>query len=388
MRKIGVVTTGRCDYGLYFPILKKIVEHPGLELALYVTGMHLLPEFGNTVKMIQADGFVIAEQIKMDSYSDSPYGIGNSMGVCTSSFARVFRDNSPDILVVLGDRFEMHAATAAAVPFNIPIAHIHGGEITQGAFDEQFRHSITKLSHVHFASTKEYAQRIIQMGEESWRVVVSGAPSLDNILNFPRYTKNELKDKFKINFSKGIFLVTFHPVTMEHENTHFYISNLLKALSFYNDYNIVFTSPNADTGNSIITEEIQLFAKNSSNTFLVNNFGQQGYFSMMNNAKAMIGNSSSGIIEAASFKLPVVNIGSRQAGRIRAVNVVDVGYEVDEIKNGINKAISDEFLISLDNLENPYGDGESSRKIVSTLVNIDLKKILIKQFCNQNFYYR
>jgi len=383
MRRIGVVTSGRCDYGIYLSILKRIAEHRDLELLLYVTGMHLLPEFGNTLKAIEADGFKVSEQVDMESYSDSAYGIAQAMGVCTAGFGRVFSDNSPDMLVVLGDRFEMHAAAVAAVPFNIPIAHIHGGEITQGAFDEQFRHSITKLSHLHFAATKEYAQRIIQMGEEPWRVIVSGAPALDNILSLSRYTKDELEDKFQISFSKPVFLITFHPVTMEPENTHSYISNLLKALSFYSDYNIVFTAPNADTGNSIISEEIKACVENNSSAFLVSNFGHQAYLSMMDKARVMIGNSSSGIIEAASFKLPVVNIGSRQAGRIRAANVIDTGYKVSEVKQGIDQAISDQFLASLDNLENPYGQGQASERIVSSLASIDLKKLNNKRFSDQ-----
>ncbi len=382
MRRIGIVTSGRCDYGLYFPILKRIAAHPDLELSLYVTGMHLSDDFGNTVKIIQDDGFSIKQRVEILSSLDSPYGIARAMGVGTAGFAKIFRDNPPDILVVLGDRFEMHCAAIAAIPFNIPIAHIHGGEITYGAFDEQFRHSLTKLSHIHFVSTNAYAQRLRQMGEEPWRIIVSGAPGLDNVLNLPIYLKEELETRFKINLSKPVFLITFHPITLEYNNTQTYISNLLDALEIFNDYNIVFTSPNADTGYKIIIREIKSFVSIHPNTFYVDNFGQQGYLSMMQHSVVMIGNSSSGIIEAASFKLPVVNIGTRQEGRIRSKNVIDVGYASLEIIEGIKKALSEEFRISLGDIKNLHGDGKASEHIVSILANVDLERLKAKRFCD------
>ena len=382
MRKIGVVTTSRADYGVYLPILQKISLHPNLKLLLYVTGMHLRPEYGNTVSAIKEDGFAIVKKVDMLSSSDLPLEIAKSMGRGTMGFAEAFKDVRPDILVVLGDRFEMHAAAIAAIPFGIPIAHIHGGELTEGSFDEYFRHSLTKISHLHFASTESYAKRIIQMGEEPWRVVISGAPGLDNIQLLPRIQQKDLEKKFKISFAKPIILATFHPVTLEHEKTEEYIGNFLEAVSSFVDYGLVFTCPNADTSNQIISRKIKHFVVSHTHSFFVENFGQQGYLSMMAYAKTVVGNSSSGVIEAASFKLPVVNIGSRQNGRIKGKNVIDVGYTSSEIKEGLRKALSEEFKNSLWNLTNPYGDGKASERIVETLAKVDLQKIKMKRFYN------
>jgi len=381
MRKIGIVTVGRSDYGLYYPLLKKISSRPDLKLLLYVTGMHLSPEHGNTIEMIQKDSFPITAKVDMLLASDLPLSIAKSMGIGTMGFAQVFEDHKPDILVVLGDRFEMHAAAIASIPFNIPIAHIHGGELTYGAFDDYFRHSLTKLSHLHFASTQVYADRIKRMGEEPWRVIVSGAPGLDNILGFPRLKKKELEQRYGLDLSKPIILVTFHPVTREYEMTENYIIDLLKALEGFTTFQIIFTCPNADMGNKIIVEHIKQFVQ-GHHAFMINNFGQQAYLSVLENVSVMVGNSSSGIIEAASFKLPVVNIGNRQAGRIKAKNVIDVGYSVPDIESGIKKAVSKYFLNSIQDIVNPYGDGKASDCIATTLETIDLERLQIKKFCD------
>lgn len=385
MRKIGVVTTGRCDYGLYLPILQKITLNRRLTLSLYVTGMHLCREFGDTVKIIEQDGFSIAAKVDILSGSDSPFDIAKSMGEATIKFAQVFQKDCPDILLVLGDRFEMHSAAVAAIPFNIPIAHIHGGEITYGAFDEYFRHSLTKLSQIHFASTKEYASRIKQMGEEPKRIFVSGSPAIDTINNTSRYSKEKLKSLFNLSFDKPVFLVTFHPATIEYRKTGEYMDNLLNALAAYENYNIIFTAPNADTNRNIITGHIKSFIKKHANAFYVVNFGSRGYLSIMQYAKLMVGNSSSGIIEAASFKLPVVNIGTRQQGRIRGKNVIDVGYASGEIKKGIKMGLSDKFRRSLNSVKNLYGDGKASDLIVRILATVDLEKIKVKHFFDLSF---
>jgi UDP-hydrolysing UDP-N-acetyl-D-glucosamine 2-epimerase len=381
MRKVGVVTTSRADYGLYFPILKRMIKNQSLELLLFVTGMHLCDKYGHTVNEIEQDGFSIAAKVDMLG-ADSPLDVAKSMGRGTMGFADVYNDTRPDILLVLGDRFEMHCAAVAAIPFGIPIAHIHGGECTYGAFDEYFRHSLTKMSHLHFASTEAYAQRIRQMGEEPWRVIVSGAPAIDNVLSLRTYTKDELEDKYEINLSKPVLLTTFHPVSSEYGKEEEYIQNLLAALEEFQGYSIVFTSANADPNNHVIADRIRAFMDAHGNSYMVDNFGRAGYLSMMKVSKAMVGNSSSGIIEAASFHLPVVNIGTRQDGRIRTRNVIDVGYSSDEIKKGIRKAVSDAFHASLADLNNPYGDGKASERIVSMLETVDLKKLNIKRFCD------
>jgi UDP-hydrolysing UDP-N-acetyl-D-glucosamine 2-epimerase len=380
MRKIGIVTTSRADYGLYLPMLKRIMEDPDLSLMLYVSGMHLVPEYGNTIRMIEEDGFPITACIPMMLATDSPLAISKSMGIGTMGFAQVFAEYRPDVMVVLGDRFEMHCAAVAAIPFRIPIAHIHGGELTYGAIDEQFRHSLTKICHLHFASTETYAKRIIQMGEEPWRVIVSGAPGLDNIQAFTLLSKNELKKKYNISFSGPVILVTFHPVTMEIERTEEYITNLINALASYKKYQIVFTYPNIDTSGTIIIDKISAFAQDFPNAVIVENFGQQGYLSMMAYAAAMVGNSSSGIIEAASFKLPVVNVGTRQSGRIKGINVIDTGYDTAAIRKGIVKALSPGFREIIHNMENPYGTGRASELILSAITNIDLELLVSKRF--------
>jgi len=260
MRSIGVVTVARSDYGLYLPILRCIQADPILQLKLFVSGMHLSPEFGLTVKMIEADGFDIAERVEMLLSSDSPEGIAKSIGVGVIGFAQAYSRQRPDILLVLGDRFEMYAAVLAALPFKIPVAHIHGGEVTHGAIDDALRHSITKLSHVHFVSTEEYARRVMQLGEEPWRVIVSGAPSLDNLKTVNLFTTQELEAQYDIRLQPPPLLVTFHPVTLEYERTELQISELLAALAD-SALPVVFTQPNADTSGRVIHRMIAEYVR-------------------------------------------------------------------------------------------------------------------------------
>ena len=382
MRTIGVVTVSRSDYSAYLPVLRRIQEDPGLELYLFATGMHLSPEFGLTVQTIEADGFEVSERVEMLLSSDTPEGISKSMGLGLIGFAQAYARFQPDILLLLGDRFEMHAAASAALPFKIPLAHIHGGEISEGAFDDALRHSITKLSHLHFVSTEEYAKRVMQMGEEHWRVMVSGAPSLDNLYTVQLLKRQELEARFGLLLNGDPLLVTFHPVTLEYEQTEWQMTELLATLKTF-DLPIVFTLPNADTNGRIITRMMEEFIKDDPKAHIVGNLGTEGYFSLMACAGAMVGNSSSGIIEAPSFKLPVVNIGSRQKGRIRGENVLDVGYSRVEIREAITRAISPEFRAGLINLVNPYGDGHAAEKIVRKLKEITLgSELLVKRFTN------
>ena len=378
MRTIGVVTVARSDYGIYLPILQQIREDSDLRLRLLVTGTHLSPEFGSTVRAIEQDGFEIGERIEMLLSSDTPEGIAKSMGLGTIGFAQIYARLCPDILLVLGDRYEMLAAVVASLPFKIPVAHIHGGESTEGAIDEAIRHSITKMSHLHFVATKVYAQRVIQMGEEPWRVVVSGAPSLDNLLKFRLLSRDELEQQYGLNLSDSFLLVTYHPVTLEYEHTEAQMRELLAALVEVNAA-IIFTYPNADTCSRVIIHMIREFAAQHQRAQVVVNLGMQGYFSMMKHAAAMVGNSSSGIIEAASFKLPVVNIGNRQLGRVRGENVIDVGCDHREIYAAIEKAISPQFRASLANLANPYGDGHAAERIVNRLKHVNLNDGLLRK---------
>jgi len=380
-RKIAVVTVARSDYGLLYPVIKRIKEAPELKLQLLVTGMHLSPEFGNTVKIIEEEGFEICEKVEMLLSSDAPSGIAKSMGLGTIGFAQVYERIKPSLLLVLGDRFETHCAVVAAMPFRIPVAHIHGGESTEGAIDELIRHSITKMSHIHFPSTELYAKRIKRMGEESWRVFVSGAPGLDNIRMLePLMSIEEFQEKYGIDLRFPTIMITYHPVTLEYENTSWQLQNLFAALKSV-DQQLVFTYPNADTTGRLIVEMINDFAQERSGVHIRINLGQRGYLGLIKHSVAMVGNSSSGIIEAPSFELPVVNIGNRQKGRIRARNVIDVGYPKDEILDGIKKALSSEFKHSLKGLVNPYGDGNASQIIVDVLKSIDIDdKLILKKF--------
>lgn len=385
MRKISVVTGTRAEYGLLYWIIKGIHDDPDLELQLIVTGMHLSPEFGLTVKEIEKDGFPIAEKVEMQLSSDTETAIAISMGLGMIGFANAYSRLGPDIIVVLGDRFEILSAVASAVPFRIPVAHISGGEITEGAMDDLFRHAITKMSHIHFPATKEYTDRIIQMGEQPESVFCFGAPGLDNIYKLKLLDKQQLKNELGLPGEKAWGVVTYHPVTLEKDSAKIQIEELLDALVEFSEIYWVFTLPNADTENRIIIESIKDYVqKKPQRAVLFSSLGQLKYLSLLRSAIVMVGNSSSGVIEAPFFELPVVNISDRQKGRVRAKNVIDVPVcEKNRIVTAINSAISKEFRDSLKGLENPYGSGNVSERILNVLKTITLgEKIIKKSFCD------
>lgn len=381
MRKISVVTGTRAEYGLLYWIIKGIHDDPDLELQLIVTGMHLSPEFGLTVKEIEKDGFPIAEKVEMQLSSDTETAIAISMGLGMIGFANAYSRLGPDIIVVLGDRFEILSAVASAVPFRIPVAHISGGEITEGAMDDLFRHAITKMSHIHFPSTQVYADRIIQMGERPEDVFCFGAPGLDNIYKLKLLDKQQLKNELGLPGEKAWGVVTYHPVTLEKDSAKIQIEELLNALMEFSEIYWVFTLPNADTENRIIIERIKDYVqKKPQRAVLFSSLGQLKYLSLLRSAIVMVGNSSSGVIEAPSFELPVVNISDRQKGRVRVKNVIDVPVcEKNRIVTAINEAISKEFRDSLKGLENPYGSGNVSERILNVLKTITLGEKIIKK---------
>ena len=382
MRTIGVVTTSRADYGIYLPVLRAITADADLRLRLFVSGTHLSPEFGMTVHEIERDGFEIAERIEMLLSSDSPEGIAKSMGIATLGFAQAYARSRPDVLLVMGDRFEMHAAAVAALPFKIPLAHVHGGEVTQGAIDESLRHAITKMSHLHFVATEDYARRVRQLGEEAWRITVSGAPALDNLQSIPLLSRKELAEQRGVCIGDGFLLATYHPVTLEYEGTEEQVAELLAALAA-SKRPVLFTMPNADTHGRSIRQMILRFVGEHPASQAVENLGVQGYFSAMALATAMVGNSSSGIVEAASFKLPVVNVGNRQRGRVMARNVICVECRRDDIVQGIAAATSVECRNGLNDLTNLYGDGHAADKIVGRLKNVEIDdRLTVKRFCD------
>jgi UDP-hydrolysing UDP-N-acetyl-D-glucosamine 2-epimerase len=374
------VTVSRSDYGIYMPVLRSIQDAPDLRLQLFASGMHLSPEFGYTVDVIERDGFEISARIETLLSSDTPEGVAKSVGLGVIGFAQVYARSRPDILMVLGDRSEMYAAAIAALPFKIPIAHIHGGELTEGAIDDAIRHAITKMSHLHLVSTDVYARRVVQMGEEPWRVTVSGAPGLDNLFGVRVLSQSELERQYGLEMGTPFLLITYHPVTLEYGQTERQIQWLLDALREI-DVDLVFTYPNADAQGRLIIQKLEQFARSYPRARVFANLGTQGYLSMMKHATAMVGNSSSGIIEAASFELPVVNIGTRQKGRVRGDNVIDVGYTSQEIAVGIRRATSSEFRQRLVGMSNPYGDGHAARRIISRLREVRLdNRLVMKRF--------
>lgn len=380
MRTIGVVTVGRSDYGLYRPVLHAIESHPDLQLRLIVSGAHVESHLGLTIREIETDGFPIADRFSIIQPGDGPESIARSMGAGVAAFADCYARQPLDLLLILGDRFEMHAAGLAALPFNLPVAHIHGGELTLGAMDDALRHSLTKLSHLHFVTTEEHARRVRQLGEEPWRITVSGAPGLDNMKSISLLDSTAFAARFGFPLDPAPLLITYHPVTLEYGDVAAQMAELIAALESF-PQPLLFSLPNADTGSSVIRKALEAFIQRRSHACLLDNMGTQGYFSAMKAAAAMVGNSSSGIIEAASFELPVVNIGRRQEGRLRAQNVIDCGNARSDIATAITRAISPEFRKSLHGLINPYGDGHAAERIVERLATVPLDATLrIKKF--------
>lgn len=376
-RRIGVVTVARSDYGIYHPLLRAIRDDVECQLCLIAGGAHLSPVFGNTLSEIEGDGFEIAARVPMLLSDDSPEGTAMSMGVGVINFANAYRDIQPDLLVLLGDRFEMLSAAIAALPLRIPIAHLHGGELTQGAMDDSIRHAISKLSHLHFAAAAVYGRRLEQMGEEPKRIFVTGSPVVDAILAEPAIPKDELEKELGARLENAL-LVTYHPVTLEHERTEERLSTLLAVLSRFEN-EVLFTYPNADMGNAVIIDYLQRFAVSRPRTHVFVNLGRRKYHSLQRYVGAMVGNSSSGIIESSIFKLPVVNIGDRQMGRLRTPNIIDVPDEAHAIEKAIHTALSPQFRESLSQMEHPYGKGDASKQILQTLKTVPLDGSLLKK---------
>lgn len=323
-RKICIITGSRAEYGLLRPLIEEIKNDADIQLKLIVTGMHLSPEFGLTYQEIEKDKIIINEKIEILLSSDTPIGISKSMGLAMMGFAEAYERLKPDIIVVLGDRFEIFSAVASALVSRIPVAHISGGEITEGVFDDSFRHSITKMSHLHFTSTEEYRKRVIQLGEEPKRIFKVGEIGLDNIRRLKLLSKIELEKRLDFKFNKHNLLVTFHPVTLEYKTSGTQFKNLLNEIDKLKDTNIIFTKSNADTYGRIINQMIDNYVKeNSDKSKAFTSMGQLLYLSTMKYVDGIVGNSSSAIIESPSFKIGAINIGDRQKGRIKAKNVID-----------------------------------------------------------------
>jgi UDP-hydrolysing UDP-N-acetyl-D-glucosamine 2-epimerase len=380
MRIIGIVTTSRADYGIYRPLLKAIEATPSLDLFIFASGTHLSPDHGFTVRQIKEDGFAIGAKVECLPASDDPAGVAMALGKGMTSFARCLAQNRPDILVVLGDRFEMFAAACAAAPQKIPLAHIHGGELTQGALDDQFRHAMTKLSHLHFVATGDYAERVIQMGEEPWRVTVCGALSLDNLDSLNLMEQAQLEAELGISLDPAPLLVTYHPETLMDQKPANQVGELLAGLEKIG-MPAIFTLPNADAGGGQIASQISRFVNQHDWAHIRDNLGSRRYFSLMRWAAAMVGNSSSGIIEAPSFGLPVVNLGARQQGRTRAANVIDVALDSEAVVQAIQKVLEPSFKASLQDIISPYYRGGAAATVLDRLAAVDLgQRLLVKEF--------
>ncbi|MGH7356557.1 MAG: UDP-N-acetylglucosamine 2-epimerase [Candidatus Rokuibacteriota bacterium] len=377
-RRVGVVTVSRSDWGHILPVLEEIRRADDLELVLLVAGMHLEPVFGLTVRDIEAAGWRIAGRVPMDETDDSPRAIAASTARGVEGFARCFESRRSDLLVVLGDRFEMLAAAAAALPFVIPVAHIHGGEESQGATDNQIRHAITKLAHLHFASAETHAGNLRRLGEEPWRIHTVGAPGLDRVRTTARLGRDEVARAVGLPERGHWILVTFHPVTLQPDATAGHVDALLRALDKV-DAPLVVTYPNADTAGRTIIERIEEFAARHPRCRLVRSLGERLYLSLLAHADVMVGNSSSGLIEAPSFALPVVNVGARQQGRLRGVNVIDVEPDADAILGGIEAALAPGFRDRLRDAPNPYGDGGAAPRIVRVLREVALDARLVEK---------
>ena len=368
MKKVCVVTGTRAEYGILRPLIKRLKDDEEIQLQLVVTGMHLSPEFGLTYKLIEEDKYKIDEKVEILLSSDTSVGIAKSMGLALISFSEVFNRLKPDLLILLGDRYEIFTIASTALIEKIPIAHIHGGELTEGAIDDAMRHSITKMSYLHFTSTEEYRRRVIQLGENPNRVFNVGAMGIEGIKDATIMKEVELKRELNIDLNKKFVLVTYHPETLNENSIEKEINNLFEALSNFDELNVVFTKGNSDAGGRIINKMIDEYAKkNKDRVVAYTSLGQLRYYNAMKYCSMVIGNSSSGIIEAPSFKVPTINIGNRQKGRIQAKSIINCTADKESIINSINKGLTTEFNEKIKNVINPYEGGESSLKIINII---------------------
>ncbi|HIF9274195.1 TPA: UDP-N-acetylglucosamine 2-epimerase [Photobacterium damselae] len=371
-KKVAVFTGTRAEYGLLFWLLKDIQRDPDLTLQLLVSGMHLSPEFGDTYKQIEKDGFNIDEKIEILLSSDSAVGTAKSIGLGVLGFADALSRLAPDVLVILGDRFEALAAAQTAMILRIPIIHLHGGEITEGAYDDAIRHAITKLSYLHGTSTDEYRNRVIQLGESPARVRNIGAIGLDHLNRASFMTVSELSEALSFELTGPYFVVTYHPVTLGNESPEESFQSLLDALDKYPDHQVILTYPNADDGGRRIIPMLEDYAASQPKRVLaIPSLGQVRYLSSVKHAAAVIGNSSSGIIEVPAFDVPTVNIGARQKGRLAAKSVLNATAAKESISNAIGFAVSRKYKAEDENIVNPYGQGDSSKQVIEMIKGLD-----------------
>lgn len=379
-RKICVITGTRAEYGLLRWVMQGICDEPELTLQVIATGMHLSPEFGLTYRAIEQDGFRIDRKVEMLLSSDTPVGIAKSMGLGVLGFADALSELRPDLILVLGDRYEIFSAVAAALVARIPVAHLHGGETTEGAFDEAIRHAITKMSHLHFVAAEPYRRRVIQMGEQPERVFLVGGLGIDNIKRLKLLNRAELEGAIEFKLAKKNLLITFHPVTLENATAGEQMAELLAALAELRDTHLLFTMPNADTDGRQLIRMVEQFVAGRANARAYTSLGQLRYLSCVAQMDGVVGNSSSGLAEVPSFRKGTVNIGDRQRGRLRAESVIDCAPNRESIASALWRLYSPEFQAALRQVRNPYGEGGASELVVKTLKHWELDGIAKKVF--------
>jgi GDP/UDP-N,N'-diacetylbacillosamine 2-epimerase (hydrolysing) len=385
-RKICVVTGTRADYGLLRWVMQGIKDDPELTLQIIATGMHMSPEFGLTYQAIEQDGFQIDRKVEMLTSSDTPVGIAKSMGLGLIGFADAFNELRPDLIVVLGDRFEIFSAVSAALVARIPVAHLHGGETTEGAFDEALRHSITKMAHLHFVAAEVYRQRVIQLGEQPAQVFLVGGLGIDNIKRMQLLDRAELEASLDFKLGPKNLLITFHPVTLEADAVANQMEELLAALSPLDDTQLIFTLPNADTDSRALIKQVELFVAQHTNARAYTSLGQLRYLSCIAHVDGVVGNSSSGLAEVPSLKKGTINVGDRQRGRLQAVSVINCEPSRESIAAALEQLYSAEFQASLSRVISPYGEGDASEKVVNILKSHDIAGIVKKTFNDISIY--
>lgn len=379
-RKICVITGTRAEYGLLRWVMQGIKDDPELTLQVIATGMHLSPEFGQTYREIEQDGFRIDRKVEMLTSSDTPVGIAKSMGLGLIGFADALNESRPDIIVVLGDRFEIFTAVAAALIARIPVAHLHGGEITEGAFDESIRHSITKMSHLHFVAAEEYRQRVIQLGEQPDRVFLVGGVGIDNIKRLKLLDRAELEAALDFKLGLKNLLITFHPVTLENATAADQMAELLAALESLTDTRLIFTMPNADTDGRVLIRMVEQFVAQHANACAYASLGQLRYLSCIRHVDGVVGNSSSGLAEVPSFRKGTINIGDRQRGRLQAASVINCEPTRRSIAAALERLYDADFQAGLSQVRNPYDEGGASEKVVETIKHYAIDGIAKKAF--------
>lgn len=379
-RKICAITGTRAEYGLMRWVMQGIKDDPELRLQVIATGMHLSPEFGLTYREIEKDGFQIDRKVEMLTSSDTPVGIAKSMGLGLIGFADALNELSPDMIVVLGDRFEIFGAVAAALVARIPVAHLHGGEATEGLIDEAIRHSITKMSHLHFVAAEEYRQRVIQLGEQPERVFLVGGLGIDNIKRLKLLDRAALEASLDFKLGQKNLLITFHPVTLEMSTAADQMAELFTALAELKDTQLIFTMPNADTDGRALIKMVEQFVAQHPNARAYTSLGQLRYLSCIAHVDGVLGNSSSGLAEVPSFRKGTINIGDRQRGRLQAASVINSAPTRQSIAAALERLYEADFQASLSQVRNPYGEGGASEKIIAAVKSVALDDVLKKRF--------